>query len=63
MRNKVKTKNTEMRVIKWKRVWNDKREEKPKCTLEQLNQPHLHIVTLLQGGKLAFTRKVNRNYN
>ena len=49
------------------------REEKPKCTLEQLTQPHLHIVTLLQygtwghlkerGGKLAFKRKVNRNYN
>ena len=49
MRNKVKTKNTKMRVIKWKRVWNDKREEKPKCTLEQLNQPHLHIWLFCKG--------------
>ena len=57
MRNKVKTKNTEMRVIKWRRVWSDKREEKPKCALEQLNQPHLHIVTLLQGGKLALQER------
>ena len=27
MRDKVRTKNIEMRVIKWERVWNDDKEE------------------------------------
>ena len=26
MRNKVKTKKIEIRVIKWKKIWNEKRE-------------------------------------
>ena len=28
----------------------EREREKPKYTLEQLNQPHLHIVTLLHYG-------------
>ena len=30
MRDTVRTKNVEMRVIKWERVWNDDKEEEKK---------------------------------
>ena len=70
MRNKVKTKNTEIRVIKRERERERERDLMYFGTINPTSPAYCNSFAVWdlgplerKGGKLAFKRKVNRNYN